>query len=572
MKFSLTGVFAAVLACAAAMSHAAPITVSPGAPFQLNDGSVQVTPSFKAGTNILNLGAGGYVEGDNPGGTVGGVVGWFNVMNLSTTGDGVKRTTYTDPDFGDVYTVGIGYTTPAVSLTLDDATGEFLNARAAGTMNWSGTRISGALTGGRLSMSNLRIDLLNKTVTADLEGVRSAVGTSPAASMSQANVVVWTFAELNGPSALAPTDLVGSNSTAALTARGFAVDAQGTVTATHQARNLQCTPALQDFIKNSLGIGNTYAPNPLRINNFADAWGTLTFTSQFTRPGGATSGSGQVVNEGQSASTGLNLPNGVPLRIKHVATLGELNVVPLTYITNEPALTIQGALSWLNVFNVNPLATPRGLSYVNTVSDPRLGSGSAEGQVRNRLRQYSTGSFVTLNTTSGAMSSLGGFRHDMGADYMNGAMGGGTWSAQNINYVLSANTAYGNLTGQTVAVGTGAAGQAVEPQDNAALWTYEAVTGPTSIPLAALASASSTTALPQVLQSAGFTVTGVTSSEITFSGIYQFSGLNVTPTLKEHTCRALACTPVSRDALMQPNTDYLGNARTTVRFSLPLTP
>lgn len=571
MKFSLTGVFAAVLACAAALSHAAPITVSPGAPFQLNDGSVQVTPSFKAGTNILDLGTGGYTPGDTTR-VVGGPVGWLPVLRMVIAGDGLKQTTYTDPDFGDVYTVGISYTTPAVSMTLDDATGEFLSARASGSMTWSGTRISGLLTGGRLSMSNLRIDLTNKTVTADLDGLKSAVGTIPATSLSQANVVVWTFTNLAGPSALAPTDLIGSNSTAALTARGFAVDNQGIITAVHEARNLKSTLALREFMKNSWGLG-AYATSGLATHDQAiDAWGTLTFTSQFTRPGGATSGSGQVVNEGQSASTSLNLPNGVPLRIKHVTTSSYLDVVPLTYITNEPALTIQGALSWLNVFNVNPLATPRGLAYVNTVSDPRLGSGSAEGQVRSRLRLNSTGSFVTLNTTSGAVSSLGGFRHDMAADYMNSAMGGGAWSAQNINYVLSANTAYGNLTGQTAAVGTGAAGQPVESQDNAALWTYEAVTGPTSIPLAALASASSTTALPQVLQSAGFTVTGVTSSEITFSGIYQFSGLNVTPTLKEHTCRALACTPVSRDALMQPNTDYLGNARTTVRFSLPLTP
>lgn len=570
MKFSLHCIAAAVLASACSFGHAAPITVSPGAPFKLINGTTQVEQVLKSGAQLFTWGDGGYDGVDTN--TLGGPLLLNQLTKTIFSGEGLTEQFKTN-EFGETTRVAIRYLKPMSNLTIEQDNGQLLGAGFTGSMTLTVSRIASTSTGGTASISNVRVDFINKTVTADLLGVKNAVGTTPAVSYNSPNTVMWTFTTLEGPTALDPNDLIGSNAAAALTAKGFTVNAQGEVSALHAINNLQITSAGQRFLTQSLGLQSAINSGMTAIaNDGTEAWGTITLTSQFGKIGGTVSGSGEVINKGQTLTTGLALRSGVPLRIKHISSISRMNVSPLVYDASAPALTLQGALPWFNVFGVNPQPNATGLAYNDAISDPRFGSGSAEGQVRYRMRVISNGSFVTVNKTSGEVASLGGYRSDMSGAYMNGAIGGGAWSAQNINYVLAANSAYGDLSGSNAAVGSGSGEQPVAAQTGVPLWTYDSVTGPISIPLSALAAATSNSNLPSLLQAAGFVVNSATSSEIVFSGTYSLGGLNLTTPFKEYACQALACSQVAKDALMTPQTNHFGDFSTTVKFSIPLLP
>lgn len=357
-------------------------------------------------------------------------------------------------------------------------------------------------------------------------------------------------------------------------ANGFTINSNGRIEARHTLNNLQQTTAAAQLFINCLGLLATPQDGLAAVNGSLNAWGTLTLVTEFGTVGGGTgvppNPTGITLPTGQTVATGLTLPGGVPLRLRHVSTSSQLTYNPLTYDTAAPSLTQQGLLPWLNVFGVTPLGNGVSLGYNDQLQDPRFGSDEA-GATRYRIRVTSSGNEVMLNTGTGAITSLGGFNHDMNAPFLTSALGGGTWQTRNIRYVMSTQMAYGNLSGTQFAVGSSPA-QAVASQPDAPLWSYSSLSGPTTLPLAALASATSTTALPGILQSAGFTVVSTTASEIVFTGTYQFGGMNMTESMKEYACLALACTQVARRALLTPDTNHLGDFRATVRFSLPLTP
>src|SRR5690606_21421110 len=83
-----------------------------------------------------------------------------------------------------------------------------------------GTRISGTLTGGTASVTNLRFDLANKLVYADLAGTKAAVGTNPAVSYDLPNTALWTIDNISGPTTIPPEALLAADPIAALQAAG----------------------------------------------------------------------------------------------------------------------------------------------------------------------------------------------------------------------------------------------------------------------------------------------------------------------------------------------------------------
>ncbi len=356
---------------------------------------------------------------------------------------------------------------------------------------------------------------------------------------------------------------------------GFTINNNGRLESKHTLNNLQITTAGIQLIINTTGSLATVQDSLNTINSSLNGWGTLTLVTEFGTVGPGTgvppTPTGITLPTGQTVATGLTLPGGVPLRLRHVSSSSQLSYTPLTYDTTAPSLTQQGLLPWLNVFGVSPIGNGLSLGYNDSVQDPRFAASDEAGATRYRIRVTGSGNELTLNTGTGAITSLGGFNHDMNAPFLSSALGGGTWQTRNIRYVMSTQMAYGNLSGTQFAVGSSPA-QAIASQTDAPLWSYGSLSGPATLPLAAMASATSTTALPGILQSAGFTVNSVTASEITFSGTYQFGGMNMTESMKEYACLALACTQVARRALLTPDTNYLGDFRATVRFSLPLTP
>lgn len=274
---------------------------------------------------------------------------------------------------------------------------------------------------------------------------------------------------------------------------------------------------------------------------------------------------------GQAVTTPYTLPNGVSLRLTPVSISSALDVTPVVFDPNAPALSVQGMLSWFNAFAVNPSSSASGFGSSTTVQDSRFGADQFEGQTRTRMRLTSSGNSLTVNDQTGVVSHLGGFRHDMVGDFVNSAIAGGRVSAQNVTYNLAGMTATADLSGSQGPIGL-LASQPVVSRSGETVWAYTALNGPGSLPLQALASATSVAALPAVLQAAGYTVNTVTSSAITFTGTYRFAGLTATAGLKDYLCLSLACTPQVRRALMGADTDYLGQFTASVRWSLPLVP
>ncbi len=210
-------------------AQAAPVSVPVGGSFTGMDpaGSGQVsTVSLVGGSGSWALSNGGWQPGDDVG-WIGGLVDGLNRLNVKVAGVGDTLPTQqfvTDPDFGEVYRTGIQVPTQVASVGLDDASGQFSLISSVGGVQFSATHIPGVLYGGKASISNLQIDLLNRTVVADLLGVSRAVGTSPSITYNLPGTTLWTFASVTTGSEMIDSTTFASTVTIsglALTNAGF---------------------------------------------------------------------------------------------------------------------------------------------------------------------------------------------------------------------------------------------------------------------------------------------------------------------------------------------------------------
>jgi len=581
----------AVLAQAAAtVAQAAPAVVGVSGLLPFVAVPLGLRPQLQPGQHLITWSDGDGADADCT--DMGGAIGFANTgsgTNQAPGTPGVGGTGYTstwvscggapgqypsfeaalaaDPSAAQITRIAASHQLPMQSVTVDDATGEFQMLQPAGTLLAGGTKISAALTGGSLQVTNLRVDLVNKMVLADMSGTRAANGTQPATVFNSPGIPVWTFETVEGPAALNPADLLRSDRDAVLAAQGFAVGANGAVQATHRMRMLHLTPEATTVTINSLGLLAAGQTALAGVNDTVGQWGDLVVTTHLHLP----SAQDVSTSTGQTVSTPFTLPNGVPLRLTHLSTSSALDTVPSAYDQAAPALSQMGLLPWFNAFAVNPSSFANGFGSSTTVQDPRFGVEQYEGQTRTRIRSTSPGSTLTFNNFSGALISLGGFRQDMVGDFVNSTMGGGRWSVGNIRYLFNPQEAQADLSGTRGAIGNTAA-QPVASQPSTRVWTYGAAIGPTTLPLQALSGAASVSALPAILQGAGFTINSVSSTAIQFTGAYRFADLNATVELKNYMCLALACTSQAKRALTSSETDYIGQHLVNVRFSLPLVP
>jgi hypothetical protein len=173
-----------------------------------------------------------------------------------------------------------------VSLTADDQTGQVLSVASTGGAVQVGTRISGTLTGGTASVTNLRFDLANKLVYADLAGTKAAVGTTPAVNYDLPNTALWTIDNISGPTTIPPDALLAADPIAALQASGFTylgkVDGVDSFSATNVISGLRVTTAGFNFFRDSLGLLSTGVNALNAVNADAQGWGSVTSTLTFT--------------------------------------------------------------------------------------------------------------------------------------------------------------------------------------------------------------------------------------------------------------------------------------------------
>jgi len=174
---------------------------------------------------------------------------------------------------------------PVTSVTADDQTGQVLRVGSAGGAKQTGVRNS-TLTGGFASVTNLSFDLVNRTVSATLFGVKSAVGTRPAVTYDLGTQTLWTIGTLTGPTTIPPSALTAADPVAAMSAEGFTniqrlTDARGvyyTAEANNQIGDLRVTTVGFDFFKNSLGLTNAGISALTAVQSYGDVNSVLKFS------------------------------------------------------------------------------------------------------------------------------------------------------------------------------------------------------------------------------------------------------------------------------------------------------
>lgn len=263
----MRAVAAACLACALA-AQAAPVSVPVGGSFTGMDpgGSGQIATAWLIeGSSSWALSDGPWKE-EKPYWTIGGMVGVLNLINAKVLGIGESLPTeqfWTDPDFGDVYRTRVTVPLQVASAAFDTVTSQITSVSTTGGVQFTASRLPGTLTGGTASISNLRFDLVNKTVAADLAGVKSAVGTNPSINYNVGPTTLWTFANVvAGSEAIDPTTFALS-----LTFSDLSISTTG-----------------YDFLKGSLGLGAMGLNDLSNVSNYGSIQTRLVFSTAVPEP------------------------------------------------------------------------------------------------------------------------------------------------------------------------------------------------------------------------------------------------------------------------------------------------
>jgi len=269
---------AAALSVAASCAQAAPFTVDTGGVFYapVPESYSSQPVYFLGGQSSLDFSVGDYDGTDLN--QLGGFVDALNVMRLSILPLGEPgvvqplESLAIDPVFGDVYRVGASVSTQVGSVSLTPM-GDQMSVGGVGTLGGfalTGSRIPGVLTGGEARIENLRIDLSNKVVVADLSGTRFATGSVAAVSYDMPGTALWDIASITGPATFSaagfpPIPLSGPQPAPVL------------VTANNVASGLTITSAGFQFLTGVLGMQST---GGAALGSVTD-YGTIKFSTNY---------------------------------------------------------------------------------------------------------------------------------------------------------------------------------------------------------------------------------------------------------------------------------------------------
>lgn len=282
MKFTLNRLVAAVAIAAAGHASAAPVDVPVGSTVHLGGPSI----SLVSGSGVLAYSTGSDFDGTPN--TLGGLIGALNVGKIKVQGKGnvFINEEYVVDEVGQQVRTGTTARATVTNLLIDDSTGQFLTVTSTGGADHLGSRIAGVLTGGIATVTNLRFDLVNKLVFADLSGTKSAIGSNAAVNYNLPNTALWTIGSVSGPTALDPSvlALTGQALIDGMIADGFTVDQTGGVpvfTANNVISGLKVTETGFNFFRNSLGLLSTGSNALNAVNTDPEGWGTVTSSIVF---------------------------------------------------------------------------------------------------------------------------------------------------------------------------------------------------------------------------------------------------------------------------------------------------
>ena len=300
MKFAMKSLVVASMMAAAGIASAATVTANAGSTITVADpgGSgrrAEVTLLSSSGGaltfsnvtfSVAQPGA-RYDPADSA--SIGGLIGALNAGDVTVVG--TPGTTYAE-GFSDDGTRASGTAAGKVAaVTANDQTGQILSVFTPAGAILTAPVKSVFATGGTASVSNLRVDLTNNTIYADLVGTNNATKTKPATSVTLLGQALWTFASITGPTSINPASLLAADPAAALIKDGYTnvqkfADASGvyyTATANNAITGLSLVGGTSgsgafNFFANSLGLlGN----GRLALAGVSD-WGRLDSSLQIS--------------------------------------------------------------------------------------------------------------------------------------------------------------------------------------------------------------------------------------------------------------------------------------------------
>lgn len=298
MRLSMTHWAAAAAMLVATAGQAATYTLSAGSNVTVLDpaGSGRTAEmQFGGGNGTLEFSNGTGELGGIPTSTIGGLVGALNVakVTLNPLDDAQIKEDLIDID-GDMIRGVVKIGASVTSLTVDDVTGEILTVASYGGAQQLAPRIAGVLNGGEMNVSNLRFDLANKTVVADVAGTPLVYDDTtklwgPGTETIQKDLVLWTIGDITGPHAIRPEALLATveGDFSKMNADGFMLmsvkPAQDpgyidfTVAAVDKLGGLRVTEEGFAFFASALGLkaGSTGYNALMSVNEQPDGWGSI---------------------------------------------------------------------------------------------------------------------------------------------------------------------------------------------------------------------------------------------------------------------------------------------------------
>lgn len=286
----------ALLATAASLSMGA--SMASNTTVQVNDQLVlnnsdgrQMAVTLSAASSTFSFNAGPEFDGTPASAwDLSGSIGALNTIGAIVTGVGGVTTyvTFTTVDSEDVRT-GLQLSLDTSAVTLDEQTGLLTEFATNRGMTFLAPFTVGTATGGYSNISNLRLDLVNKTISGDVSGQLLNQDGSYGPEISQQDLVMWTIQDIAGPTVLPVAALLASSDDA-IEAAGFSVDPQANgdvrYTAVHEFQTLQITEGGLTFLRQTLGMtqAGTGSHALSQVNDVVGGWGSIRQTTTFTVP------------------------------------------------------------------------------------------------------------------------------------------------------------------------------------------------------------------------------------------------------------------------------------------------
>jgi len=286
MKFAMKTLVVASM-MAAGIANAATVTANAGVAITVAD---PAGSGRKAEITLLNSSGGVLTFSNTSEGTpydptdsntIGGLVSAFNAGGIALAG--TPGTTYTEGTSVDGSRATASAGGKVTSVTANDQTGQILSVFTPAGATQTAVVKPQIATGGFASVGNLRVDLTNSTIYADLTGTNLATKTKAATTVTLLGQALWSFSSITGPTFIKPSSLLAADPVAAMTADGYTnvqkfTDARGdyyTGTATNEITGLSLiggnTGTAFNFFVNSLGL----LPNGKSALAGVTDWGRL---------------------------------------------------------------------------------------------------------------------------------------------------------------------------------------------------------------------------------------------------------------------------------------------------------